>query len=73
MGEMMVCRKCGKQQRSNPKKQSQWTAVVIGGLVIYFCPACFGNDQYYAELCDQCGRPIEQKGGKCWHCLGKGN
>jgi hypothetical protein len=41
-GEMMVCNRCGKQQRSNPKKSSDWTVIEVGGNVTYVCPKCFG-------------------------------
>jgi hypothetical protein len=44
MGEMMTCAVCGKQQKSDPKIESQWTCVVLGDRRVYFCPKCFGND-----------------------------
>jgi hypothetical protein len=45
-GEMMICKNCGRMQKSDPAVSSQWTAVVVDGKVIYFCPACFGNAKY---------------------------
>lgn len=45
-GEMMICHKCGKQQRSNIKKESQWTVVEVDGRPLYYCPVCFGNARY---------------------------
>lgn len=43
IGEMMICDRCGKQQRSNPKKSSNWTVIEMDGKAIYVCPQCFGN------------------------------
>lgn len=43
-GEMMTCAICGKQQRSNPKKSSQWTVIEANGKPMYVCPKCFGNE-----------------------------
>lgn len=47
-GEMMICKHCGRMQKSDPNVSSQWTAVTIEGegKTIYFCPACFGNAAY---------------------------
>jgi len=45
-GEMMVCFKCGKQQRSNPKKSSDWTVIEADGKPLYCCPVCFGVPGY---------------------------
>lgn len=45
-GEMMICHKCGKQQRSNPRKSSDWTVVEMDGTAIYYCPACFGVEEF---------------------------
>lgn len=41
-GEMMVCYKCGKMQRSNPIWESGWTVIEIDGIASYICPQCFG-------------------------------
>jgi ribosome-binding protein aMBF1 (putative translation factor) len=40
-GEMMICKLCGKQPRSNPKKSSDWTVVETDGVAIYICPKCW--------------------------------
>lgn len=40
-GEMMLCRICGKQQKSDPKIESNWTALQIDDVVVYICPICF--------------------------------
>lgn len=45
MGEDMECSVCGRIEKSDPKKSSQWTAIQIPDtpIVKYFCPTCFGN------------------------------
>lgn len=40
-GEMMICKLCGKAQRSNPKKSSDWTVIQADEIVIYICPKCW--------------------------------
>lgn len=46
-GEMMICYMCGMVKKSNPKKESGWTAVEVlddigaSRKIIYFCPTCF--------------------------------
>jgi hypothetical protein len=37
-GELMRCIMCGKQQRSNPKKESDWTCIEQDGRFYYICP-----------------------------------
>jgi hypothetical protein len=45
-GEIMTCKNCGKQQKSDPHISSDWTAIELDGkLYGYFCPHCFGNAQ----------------------------
>jgi len=47
-GEMMTCKGCGKQQKSDPHISSEWTLIELDGQVYgYFCPVCFGNAQYF--------------------------
>lgn len=41
MGEMMVCRQCGKQQQSDPEVESGWTTIDLDERRFYFCPECF--------------------------------
>lgn len=41
MGEMMECTYCGKRQKSNPKVESNWTALEVGGRFTYICPECW--------------------------------
>lgn len=43
-GELMTCCVCGKQQRSDPKVQTQWRALEIDGEIIYGCPDEFPCD-----------------------------
>jgi len=43
MGEMMTCHKCGRQVKSDPQVESNWTAIQLEGKVYYICPVCFGN------------------------------
>lgn len=40
-GEMMTCAHCGKQLKSDPNVDSNWTVAVIDGKAVYFCPVCF--------------------------------
>lgn len=41
-GEVMTCVMCGKQQKSNPMVESNWTAITIDeGKTFYACPAEF--------------------------------
>ncbi len=46
-GELMVCSVCGLQKLSDPKVESNWTAVTFpdepAHKPIYFCPACFAG------------------------------
>lgn len=42
-GEMMMCVMCGKSKRSDPHVESGWTAVQADWVILYCCPACFGN------------------------------
>lgn len=42
-GEMMICHYCGKQQKSNPKVESNWTALQLDKKVLYVCPACWAK------------------------------
>jgi len=44
IGEMMVCRYCHKQQRSNPKKESGWTFIEVDDAIsFYVCPECWNK------------------------------
>jgi hypothetical protein len=41
-GEMMVCKSCGKEQKSDPKVESGWTAIQADNeKPIYICPDCW--------------------------------
>lgn len=42
-GEMMKCKMCGRQQKSDAKIKSNWTAIEVPDTktVIYLCPKCF--------------------------------
>lgn len=40
-GEMMTCKMCGRQQKSDPKVESNWTALQFDSLIVYLCPSCF--------------------------------
>lgn len=43
-GELMTCKNCGRQQKSDPHVSSEWTAIELEGEFYgYFCPDCFGN------------------------------
>lgn len=44
-GEMMTCVMCGKQEHSDPDRESDWRAVEFGGVVYYVCPAHFPDDR----------------------------
>lgn len=41
MGELMICSLCGKREKSDPKKESQWTALSVEGQLFYICPECW--------------------------------
>lgn len=43
MGEIMDCAMCHKKEKSNPKVESGWTAIVLDNITKYICPTCFGN------------------------------
>lgn len=43
MGEMMICKDCGKRQKSDPTIESGWTVLEVDGKFYYFCPTCFGK------------------------------
>jgi len=46
-GEMMICAKCLRKQRSNPKKSSDWTIIQADNIPpVYICPECFGVPGY---------------------------
>jgi len=45
IGEMMICKFCQRQQRSNIKKESGWTVIEADGVAFYVCPQCWGNVQ----------------------------
>jgi DNA-directed RNA polymerase subunit RPC12/RpoP len=40
-GEVMECKECGKTHLSDPKKESNWTAVQMDDVVFYICPKCW--------------------------------
>jgi len=41
-GEQMTCVMCGKQHKSNPMVESNWTAITVDdGRTYYVCPAEF--------------------------------
>lgn len=45
-GEIMTCRGCGKQKRSNPNVASGWTALEIidpPAEIICYCPGCWNK------------------------------
>jgi len=42
-GEMMRCKNCGKEQRSNPRVESGWTAVQMDDHLFYYCPDCWSG------------------------------
>lgn len=37
-GEMMTCIMCGKQQKSDPKVESDWTCIEVDSVGYYVCP-----------------------------------
>jgi len=41
MGELMKCAKCGKEQKSDPRVESNWWCITYQGVRFYFCPECF--------------------------------
>ena len=44
-GELMTCCVCGRQQRSDPKVQTQWRAIEIDSEIVYGCPDEFPSDK----------------------------
>ncbi|MCA0453392.1 MAG: hypothetical protein LCI00_05415 [Chloroflexi bacterium] len=42
-GEMMTCVMCKKEQQSDPKVESNWTAIQADEQVFYICPTCFAK------------------------------
>jgi hypothetical protein len=45
-GEMMNCRVCGKRKRSDPRVESNWTALEIIDPpveIVYYCPKCWNK------------------------------
>jgi hypothetical protein len=46
MGEIMDCVNCHKKEKSDPKIQSNWTAIKMDNITIYVCPTCFGNGAF---------------------------
>lgn len=44
-GELIICCVCGKQQRSNPRFESQWRALEIDNEIVYACPDEFPDDK----------------------------
>lgn len=44
VGELMTCVCCLKQQRSDPKTESQWRAIDFEGVRYYACPDEFPPD-----------------------------
>lgn len=45
MRELMTCCVCGKQQRSNPRLESQWRALEVDNEIFYACPDEFPSDR----------------------------
>jgi len=43
IGEMMVCRACQRQERSNIKIESGWTVIEADRVAMYICPKCFNE------------------------------
>lgn len=43
MGEIMTCCMCGKVEKSDPLRESDWTAIDVDSVRRYICPSCFGN------------------------------
>jgi len=46
-GEVCTCLSCGVRIKSDPNKQSNWTAIELDYGAYYFCPKCFGNGKPY--------------------------
>lgn len=44
MGELMVCSICGKQQKSDPKVESNWRLIALDNVPYYVCPDHFPPD-----------------------------
>jgi len=42
-GELMTCKKCHRQELSDPAVEKHWTVVQLDGVTLYYCPICFGN------------------------------
>lgn len=60
-GELMECVLCGRKQRSNPKKQSQWRAIQWGDDIHYACPKHFPPDDATAAEFSAAYRPFIMK------------
>lgn len=42
-GEVMTCRGCGKQLKSDPRIESGWNHFRVGDDEFYVCPDCFAK------------------------------
>lgn len=65
-GEQMTCVMCGKQHKSNPMVESNWTAIDVDGKRHYVCPAelppAGSSQQAYAKAYEKILRKIASLG-----------
>jgi len=45
-GRLMTCNKCKFQFQSSMEFESMWTTVEVDGVLIDFCPHCWGIPRY---------------------------
>lgn len=45
VGELMTCCMCGKQEQSDPKRESQWRCLEVEENAYYACPDHFPDDR----------------------------
>lgn len=48
-GELMTCIICGAQERSDPRIESQWRALLVDDVLYYVCPGEFPPDEAERE------------------------
>lgn len=41
-GRLLKCKNCGFTFKSSMNFESMWTTVIVDGVLIDFCPKCFG-------------------------------